>query len=113
MPKKPVGHRGQNHVGPGNKPSRSMADVLALPDIPRLLVQWILRQEAVELKDVMTYMDTDERASRDLLETLVEQGFLQMSDTSARRTYQVRLSARRGRQSSQNLWQTLGKRLEE
>ncbi|PON13258.1 hypothetical protein C2W62_35300 [Candidatus Entotheonella serta] len=113
MAKKSGNSWGQPLPEAGHNTGRSMADILVLSDELRRLVQWMLRSEAVEIKDVMTYMGTDEETARSTLETLVETGFVKVCDISQRRTYQVCLITWLSRQSSQKLWQTLGKKLEE
>lgn len=113
MAKKSGNAWGQPLPEAGHNTGRSMADILVLSDELRRLVQWMLRSEAVEIKDVMTYMGTAEETARSTLETLVETGFVKVCDISQRRTYQVCLITRLSRQSSQKLWQTLGKKLEE
>ncbi|UCC64125.1 MAG: hypothetical protein JSV36_03440, partial [Anaerolineae bacterium] len=90
----------------------SMADVLARPDSQRQILTWMTRegitgQETVSLADVMTHTGQPEAAARTMLNTLVEQGFIQELKGEGETRYQPRLAARRGRQLTEDIWQAL------
>jgi amino acid permease len=90
----------------------SMADVLALPDSQQQILTWMTRegitgQETVSLAQVATYTGQSEAVARTMLDTLVEQGFIQELEGEGETRYQPRLAARRGRQLTEDIWQAL------
>jgi len=90
----------------------SMADVLALPDSQQQILTWMTRegitgQETVSLADVVAHTGQSETVARTMLNTLVEQGFIQELEGEGETRYQPRLAARRGRQLTEDIWQAL------
>lgn len=92
----------------------SMADVLALPDDLRKLVNWMMkRKRDVTLSQVAEYSEQDEKATRHMLETLIEQGFVReiaVPDEETR--YRVRLAWRKQQEIPLNLWDALQEKTE-
>ena len=60
-------------MSPGPDPPRpTMADVLQLPDGPRLFLLWLLRREETPLAEALAETGLDEIAGRALLDPLQE-----------------------------------------
>jgi amino acid permease len=76
----------------------SIADVIALPEDQRQLVNWMMRREAVSLAEVAAHTGQDEAVARAALNGLVEQGFIRELEVDGETRYQLRLALRRGRQ---------------
>lgn len=90
----------------------SMADVLALPDHLRRLVNWLIRQEESGLADVARQLGQDEEATRVALADLVARGFIREMRVRGETRYQVRLAVTRRRKLPLDLWQSLDERVE-
>lgn len=90
----------------------SMADVLALPDPLRRLVNWLIREEEAGLADVASHLGQGEEATRAVLGGLVERGFMREMRVRGAVRYQVRLAVARRRQMPSDLWQALDERVE-
>lgn len=84
-----------------------MADALALPDELRPLVNWMMRRGAVGLAEVTAYTGQDVEVTRRMLETLVEEGFIQTLEVEGEPHYRLQLALRRGRQMPEEIWQAL------
>jgi len=67
--------------------SISMSDVLTLPPEQRRVMVWLIRQNTVTLDDVAQRLDCSEAEAQDVLDTLLEQGYVQVivpaSETSS------------------------------
>ncbi len=85
-----------------------MADVLALPDSLRQIINWMMRRGEVSLAEVAAHVGQDEDAVRTLLGELVEQGFVQKMEVGGEVRYRPRLALRRGRRLPEGIWQALG-----
>jgi predicted transcriptional regulator len=100
----------------GQPGTKTMADLLFLPDPERGLMNWLLRQRSASLTEVATYLAGDETTSaecnlegnaRSLLEKLAAEGFLQTTESEGQIRYQPCLASRRGRQVPSNIWDAL------
>jgi amino acid permease/predicted transcriptional regulator len=80
-----------------------MADVLALPDDMRRIVNWMVRRGEVSLAEVAAFTGQDERAAHAMLDALAKQGFVRERQGK----YQVHFALRRGRQLPLDIWQAL------
>ncbi len=80
----------------------TMTDVLMLPDEPRQIMNWILRQGQVNREQVVAEFGELDVASH--LQVLVSDGFLQ---TPTDDTFKAVLSAPRRPRASSTLWQAL------
>lgn len=58
-------------------PSRSMSDVIALPDERRKLVAWLIRNRDISQAEAAEFAGGDHEALGGLLRDLLKQGFLQ------------------------------------
>ncbi len=90
----------------------SMADVLALPDPLRRLMNWLIRAEEVGLHDVASRLDQTEDSARAILADLVERGFVRELTVRGEVRYRVRLSPTRPRQVPLDIWRHLDERVE-
>jgi len=96
-----------------------LADVLALPDPWRNLINWMTRQGGVSLAEVATHIGQDDETAGTMLEALIEQDFVQEVEgrgDSARTSetrYRIRFAPRRGRQLPKEIWQALDERAED
>ncbi len=90
----------------------SMADVLALPDQLRRLVNWMIRAEEVGLADVAARLAEPEESARAVLADLVERGFVRELTVRGEARYRVRLSPTRPRRVPLDIWRHLDERVE-
>jgi DNA-binding IclR family transcriptional regulator len=111
MPRKPVRPLPAEPPAPEPTTSRTMADVLTLPDPLRQLAIWRLRQDAVSLEEVVAHLGQETEQARSLLDTLVVQGFAQVQNHDGVPRYRMSLLSRQRRQPARELWQTLGEKL--
>jgi len=72
-----------------------MADVLALPEDVRTIMDYLIEQGESELAEVAAHMGQDETSTRALLTGLVEKGFVQEMLAGSKQRYRVRLMSRR------------------
>ncbi len=90
----------------------SMADVLALPDPLRRLMNWLIRAEEVGLADVASRLDQPEESARGIVAELVERGFVRELTVRGEARYRVRLSPTRPRRVPLDVWSALDERVE-
>jgi DNA-binding MarR family transcriptional regulator len=79
--------------------SRSMVDLLTLPDEAQTIITWLMRRGEAALSELAALIEQDEAATRSLLAQLVAQGFVQDIDGESERhpRYSARLAAKRTR----------------
>jgi hypothetical protein len=95
----------------------TMADLVALPEDQRRLVNWLLRhgtmkQQAVTATEAAKHLDQDETRTRNSLDALVSEGLVKASEDSAgagETRYQLSLTLRRGGKIPQEIWKALEK----
>ncbi|MBN1487051.1 MAG: hypothetical protein JW981_05370 [Anaerolineae bacterium] len=87
----------------------SMADVLALPDPLRNLVNWMIREQQVELTEIMEYADQDRNATASMLESLLEKGLVSKNERQGKVYYRIRLAPKRRREIPLNIWESMEK----
>ena len=78
-----------------NLPERTMADVLALPEDLRTIMDYLIERGESELAEVAAHIGQDETSTRALLTDLIEQGFVQELLAGRKHRYRVRLVSRR------------------
>jgi len=78
-----------------NGPERTMADVLALPEDLRPIMDYLIEQGESELAEVAAHIGQDEPSTRALLVDLIEQGFVQEMLAGSQHRYRVRLVSKR------------------
>jgi uncharacterized membrane protein len=78
-----------------NLPERTMADVLALPEDLRTIIDYLIEQGESELAEVAAHIGQDETSTRVLLTDLIEKGFVQEMFAVSQHRYRVRLMSRR------------------
>ena len=76
-------------------PERTMADVLALPEDLRTIVDYLIEQGESELAEVAAHTGQEEISTRALLADLIEKGFVQELLAGSQHRYRVRLMSRR------------------
>jgi MinD-like ATPase involved in chromosome partitioning or flagellar assembly len=87
----------------------SMLDVLRLPDPHRKVVNWILRQGIVSESRLFEELHLEEDVDLSTcLQSLIEQGFIQIIDLNGIPHYQVFLVMRQGRSNLSSIWDSLG-----
>ena len=84
-----------------------MVDILTLPEFEQQLVTWIIRQREVSFKEAITYMNQDEKAVFNMLNSLTKQGFLQELNKEGEVRYRSSVTPKQISRNSQNLWQEL------
>ncbi len=93
-------------------PGLSMADILDLPESLRGLVNWMMRQDQVELSQVAQYLGQDAVGARGMLATLLEKGFVRELDIKGSVYYRIRLAPTRKRDLPPDVWQALDGKLD-
>ena len=78
-----------------NGPERTMADVLALPENWRTIMDYLIEQGERELAAVAAHIGQDETSTRALLTDLIEKGFVHEMLAGSKHRYRVRLVSRR------------------
>ena len=78
-----------------NLPERTMADVLALPEDLRPIMDYLIEQGESELTEIATHIGQDETSTLALLADLIEKGFVQEMLAGSKHRYRVRLVSRR------------------
>jgi len=78
-----------------NLPRRTMADVLALPEDLRPIIDYLIEQGESELAEVAAHVGQEETSTRALLTDLIEKGFVQEMLAGNMHRYRVRLVSRR------------------
>ncbi len=84
-----------------------MVDILTLPDFEQQLVTWIIRQREVSFTEAIAYMNQDEKAVFNMLNSLTKQGFLQELNKEGEVHYRSSVTPKQGSRDSQHLWQEL------
>src|SRR5436305_14828791 len=77
-----------------NLPERTMADVLALPENLRTMMDYLIKQGESELAEIAAHIGQDETSTRALLTDLIEKGFVQELVAGNQHRYRVRLISR-------------------
>lgn len=107
---------------PSSEPEANQIDTLNLADTLQDIVRWMARQKTVTLADVAAYLNQDAAAVQPMMDTLVQQGLVQVlpprsdgnspddaaSNPANSWCYQLRLGNKRGRQASSSIWNDLG-----
>jgi hypothetical protein len=78
-----------------NLPGRTIADVLALPEDLRTIMDYLIEQGESELAAVSAHIGQDETSTRVLLADLIETGFVQELLEGSLHRYRMRLVSRR------------------
>jgi predicted transcriptional regulator of viral defense system len=73
----------------GSVPGVRMSDVLELPDTLVHFINWIVRNQTVDISEVASYLRRDRSATRSLLETMVKKGYLELIDAGGEKRYRV------------------------
>ncbi|MBD1845591.1 hypothetical protein H6F89_19695 [Cyanobacteria bacterium FACHB-63] len=102
-----MGIRHPSSSGREKPGTKTMADLLFLPELERGLMNWLLRQRSASLSEVANYLAEDEAIARSHLEKLAAEGFLQSTESEGHVCYQPCLASRRGRQVPSTIWNAL------
>lgn len=95
----------------GISASIAVADILALPEPERKLVNWMRRQEAPTLREVAAEMGGDEEEAIAILQVLIKKGFVEQQNRAGQLSYQIVLAPKRGREVPTGLLQSLNQKL--
>ncbi|WP_088893866.1 BlaI/MecI/CopY family transcriptional regulator [Leptolyngbya ohadii] len=98
----PVGRSRRSSASPK---TRTMADLLFLPETERSLMNWLLRQQQATLSEVAAHLEQPESVAETLLNDLIAQGFIQIKQETCH--YQPNLVSRKGRNVPGNIWDAL------
>ncbi len=88
-------------------PGLDMTDILDMPDNLREIINWMLRNTYVDLQQLTARMDNDEQKARDMLNTLLDKGYIREIDMKGHVQYRVRLKPKRKHNMPSNLWKAL------
>ena len=81
-----------------------------LPDEQRSLVNWLMRQGHSTLADIIAHCDQDEKQAHQLLEPLLEQGYIREEAKEESIHYRVQLPPKRPRKIPSKLMKALSKK---
>ena len=84
-----------------------VADVSTLRDPLRRLVNWITRQGEVSLAEITAYSGESENTARQMIDELIEMGFVQPLERMGDPRYRIHLAGRHRRQVPFDIWQSL------
>lgn len=88
-------------------PGLDMVEILDLPDQLRTVINWMLRETYVDLPQVTAYLNNDEPSARNMLDMLLDKGYIREIDMKGRVQYRVRLKPKRKHNMPANLWKAL------
>lgn len=90
----------------------TMSEILTMPTPLRRLVNWMLRQQKVNLAEVTAFIE-EEVTAREMLGTLMERGIVRQMEQDTQLLYYVHMAPRRGRTLPLNVWQALEEKIQE
>lgn len=93
-------------------PGLSMADILELPESLRHLVNWLMRQDQVELRQISEYLGQNEKVARDMLTVLLDKGFVREIDIKGCVYYRIRLAPKKKKDMPSSVWGALDEKME-
>lgn len=85
----------------------SVVDLLNLTPPEQKLFNWIARHKAVNLTEMIAYLNEDAETVKTLLDSLTQQGFIQCSEREGELYYSTQRAAKKRSRASENLWQQL------
>ncbi|MEM6449941.1 MAG: hypothetical protein AAF703_06485 [Cyanobacteria bacterium P01_D01_bin.105] len=89
-------------------PSRTMTDVLSLPDDERNLVNWIMRQSGATLAQCVAKFPQPAAEIEERICDLIKAGFLRQTESADDEcVYQPAMRTRRNRQVPKQIWDAL------
>lgn len=91
-------------------PSRTMTDVLSLPDLERSVVNWIMRHSRSTLAQCAEAIEQPATALQFVLPQLVNDGFLRCVESELdemQQCYEPAVRTRRNRVVPQKIWDAL------
>lgn len=88
------------------------ADLLDLSPELRRIVNTITRRREMSLTEIVLELDMKPSEARDLLDTLVEKGFLKVFEAKGEPHYKTFFAPRRAREVSLNVWDALSEKVE-
>ena len=88
----------------------SPADLLDLSDELRSLIARIIRDQELSVKDAAEHMGESVDNTRQMLDTLVEKGYLLREQRKEDWFYSTRFAHKRGRDIPVGIWSALGQR---
>ncbi|MGB8644348.1 MAG: hypothetical protein WCF84_03875 [Anaerolineae bacterium] len=94
-------------------PGLSMGDILELQEPLSGLVNWMMRQQQVDLPGVMAFLHQDEDSARSFIKQLMDKGFVREIEKDGATFYRVRLAPKKGGKLSDGLWNTIDKKVQD
>jgi hypothetical protein len=88
-------------------PGLDMAEILEMPDNLRTVINWMLRQTYVDLAQVTAHLGNNEQTAHEMIDTLLDKGYIREIDMKGRVQYRVRLKPKRKHNMPSNLWKAL------
>jgi DNA-binding MarR family transcriptional regulator len=85
----------------------NLVELNKLPNSQRQLINWMRRQKNCSLQEVATEMGEDEATARNLLDNLLEKGFVREIVGENGSCYRVNIGTKRGRKLPLKLQQAL------
>lgn len=83
----------------------SMGDILALPVRQRRIANWMIRKKECTLPEAAEYLAEDEATTKNELDTLVKQGYLQEVQAAGTSRYYIKLAAKKGTELAEKIYQ--------
>jgi len=78
----------------------------------RNIVNMILRQGEMSLAEIVSQLDMKPSEVKELLETLVEKGYVRVFEVKGEKRYKTFLAHKRRREVPLNIWEALGSKVE-
>ncbi|MBI4780449.1 MAG: MarR family transcriptional regulator [Oscillatoriophycideae cyanobacterium NC_groundwater_1537_Pr4_S-0.65um_50_18] len=92
---------------PQSPPTRSISDLLFLPETERSLINWLLRQHSATFLEIVAHLSQTPEATQRLVDDLIADGFVRAIEKKGELCYQPRLITRVGRQVPSKIWDAL------
>jgi len=89
------------------------ADLLDLSPSLRRLMNRITREGELTVEAAAEYIGESPENTRQMLDTLVEKGYLHREEKEEGVAYRTRFARRRGRELPPGIWSALGKKIQE
>ncbi len=104
----------QNEIEAREKsPGLSMADILDLQEPLAGLVNWMMRQQQVDLPAIMAFLGQDEKQAHIFMQQLLDKGFVREIEKGGNCYYRVRLAPKKVNKMSDGLWNAIDKKVED
>ncbi len=85
----------------------TMTDLLTFPDDLRLLLNWMMRENGVQIEEMASYLAQEVNEARMLLEKMIEKGLIEEIKKKEEEQYQVLVKSSRNYRVPKKIWQVI------